>query len=327
MKERVLITGASGFVGFHLIEAALKSDLEVYAAVRKSSNVKHLKKLDIKYTYPNYEDVDSLIREIRSNKYDYIIHAAGITKALTPKDYLHINADYTQNLARAAVATGQIKKFVLLSSLAAAGPLPTMEGEILETGACLPVTAYGKSKLLAEKRLFKFDTLNFTILRPTAVYGPRDKDILIVLKQFASRFEPYIGKVQQQLSFIYVKDLAKVSIQALHKGGRKTYHIADGKVYDRYQLANITKRLLSVKTLKVHLPVFLIKSIAATAEVISMFTKKASPLNVEKLNELTAVNWACSIEEAKRDLSFEPQYDLQQGLEETLTWYKESKWL
>ena len=327
MSERVLITGASGFVGFHLIEAALKNGLEVFAAVRKSSKVEHLKDLNIQYAYSNFNSVEALTAEIEQNKYDYIIHAAGVTKANSAADYDAVNTGYTVKLAKAAVASGRIKKFVFVSSLAAVGPLTTVEGTLNEDHPQVPVTAYGHSKKRAEEELKKFTSLDYVILRPTAVYGPRDKDILIVLKQFAGRFEPYIGKIDQYLSFIYVKDLAQACILALTKGHRTAYLISDGQRYDRYQLANITKRLLKVSTLKIHLPVGLVRVIAGIAEGVSRITKKPSALNVEKLNELTAVNWICSIDKAERELSFSPKYDLNRGLEETLKWYKENKWL
>jgi len=327
MSERVLITGASGFVGYHLIEAAVKNNLEVFAAVRKSSKVDHLKEFNIQYAYTNFNSVEALTAEIQNNRYDYIIHAAGVTKANSKAEYDAINTGYTVNLAKAAVASGRIKKFVFISSLAAVGPINTVEGVITELNMQVPVTAYGHSKKRAEEELIKFSSLNYVILRPTAVYGPRDKDILIMFKQFAGRFEPYIGKIDQYLSFIYVKDLAQVSINALTRGNQQAYLISDGKRYNRYELANITKRLLGINTFKIHLPLTVVKVIAGVAEGISKITKKASALNVEKLNELTAANWICSIDKAQQELDFKPQYDLNRGIEETLTWYKANKWL
>ena len=327
MSERVLITGASGFVGFHLIEAALNNNLEVFTAVRKSSKVDHLKDLKVQYAYTNFNSVEALTAEILENQYDYIIHAAGVTKANSKAEYDAINTDYTVNLAKAALASGRIKKFVFISSLAAVGPFATVDGLLTEASVQAPVTAYGHSKKRAEEELKKFTSLNYVILRPTAVYGPRDKDILIVLKQFANKFEPYIGKIDQYLSFIYVKDLAQVCILALTKGNQSAYLLSDGKRYDRYQLANITKRLLGVKTFKIHLPLPIIKIVAGIAEGVSKITKKPSALNIEKLNELTAVNWICSIEKAQQELDFHPKYDLNTGLEETLTWYKANGWL
>jgi len=180
MKKRVLITGASGFLGYHLVEEALQNDLEVYVAVRKSSNIAHLKDLDIQYTYPAFDDPSALEKELKTRGYDYIIHAAGVTKARSAREYKTINTDYTYNLAAAAVSAG-IKGFVFISSLAAMGPLNTLTGVITEETKPHPVTAYGKSKLLAEEKLKSITSLNYTILRPTAIYGPRDKDIFIFL--------------------------------------------------------------------------------------------------------------------------------------------------
>jgi UDP-glucose 4-epimerase len=113
MKERVLITGASGFVGYHLIAEALKNNMEVFAAVRKSSKTDHLKNFDIQYIYPDFDDVSSLKKELDKNKYDYIIHAAGVTKARSRKEYDHINAGYTHNIALAAIENNnKLKKMV-----------------------------------------------------------------------------------------------------------------------------------------------------------------------------------------------------------------------
>jgi UDP-glucose 4-epimerase len=326
MKERVLITGASGFVGYHLINEALKNNLEVFAAVRKSSKTDHLKDLNIKYTYPDFADPKALKKNIEENKYDYIIHAAGITRALSADEYNYVNGTYTYNLALAA-SESNVKKFVLVGSLAAIGPLNNLDGIITGNTPPNPVTAYGKSKLLGENNLKKFSSLNYTILRPTGVYGPRDKDIFIFFKQLNNRIEPYIGHIEQKLSLIYVTDLATAAIKALHSGNKKAYNLSDGNYYDRYELGNITREILKVKTLKFHLPVIFVKLIANIAEKFSSLSNKAAVLNVEKLNELMAVNWSCSIDEAKADLGFYPEHDLRSGVTETLKWYKANKWL
>ncbi|GAB2690691.1 NAD(P)-dependent oxidoreductase [Mucilaginibacter koreensis] len=328
MKGRVLITGASGFVGYHLITEALKNNLEVYAAVRKSSQIDHLKDLNIQYTYPDFTNIESLKQEFQEKQYDYVIHAAGVTKARSDAEYNHINATYTKNIAEAALSINyHFKKMVFISSLAAVGPLHTSSGIITEQNEPHPVTAYGHSKLKAEKELSRFTTLNYTILRPTAVYGPREKDIFIVLKQIAKGLEPYIGSKAQKLSFVYVTDLAKASIAALYAGNQKTYHLSDGNFYDRYEMADITKSVLHTKAIKLHLPLGLVKVIAAASQSISKLKNQASALNIEKLKELTAANWNCSIEEAKADLGFYPEYNLKKGLTETLAWYKANQWL
>ena len=328
MKERVLITGASGFKGYHLIEEALKNNLEVYAAIRKRSKTDHLKKFDIQYTYPDFTDLASLKNELAEKKYDYIIHAAGITKARSQKEYNYINAGYTHNLALAVLDSGiKLKKLVLISSLAAVGPLKSLMGIITENTTPQPITAYGKSKLLAEENLRDFSSINYTILRPTGVYGPRDRGIFIFFKQLVRGIEPYIGNIRQKFSFIYVTDVAKAAIKALYGGNQKTYNLSDGNFYDRYELGNITKEVLNLKTIKFHLPVNFVKLIAKASEKYSSLGNKAAILNVEKVDELMAVNWSCDIGEAKADLGFYPEYSLQDGVTETLKWYKANKWL
>jgi nucleoside-diphosphate-sugar epimerase len=328
MKERVLITGASGFVGYHLIEEALHNNLEVYAAVRKNSHTDHLKHFDINYIDLDYKNPAALKQQLSDYKFDYIIHAAGVTKARSDAEYNYINATYTYNLASAAVQVdGNLKKFVLIGSLAAIGPLKTLNGIITDNTPPTPVTAYGRSKLLAEEQLKTIDGLTYTILRPTAVYGPRDTGIFIFFKQLVKGIEPYIGNKQQKLSFIYVKDVAKAAIKALHGGNNKTFNLSDGNFYSRYELGNITKEVLRLKTIKFHLPVNFVKIIAAISEKVSSLSNKAAILNIEKLDELMAVNWSCDVERAQTELGFYPSYNLQSGLTETLNWYKANKWL
>ncbi len=329
MKERVLITGASGFVGHQLIEHALKNGFEVFAAVRKTSDINHLKHLDIQYCYPDFNNIDALITELEQKQYSYIIHAAGVTAAKTQQDYNKINADYTYNLALAATkAAIKIKKFVFLSSLAALGPLNDVTDILHDDSPPKPVTAYGHSKLLAEQKLAALPALPLIILRPTAVYGPRDKDIFIILKKISQGLEPYIGTTQQQLSFIYVNDLAQITIKALKANvTRKSYNVSDGKIYSRYDMADFTKQILNRKTFKIHIPLFIIRVLAGFLEKIYAYSSKTPALNIEKLNELNAINWICDITNIQADLNFSPQYDLKTGLKQTFLWYQKHRWL
>jgi UDP-glucose 4-epimerase len=328
MKQKVLITGASGFVGFHLIEAALANDLEVYAAIRKSSDIKHLESYNINYTYPDFTSVEKLEKELQEKQYDFIIHAAGTTKAKNQEEYNRINSSYTINLAKAAATCSTLKKMVFISSLAAIGPLPQPGALINELTTPAPVTSYGKSKLLAEQSL-KDIKLPLIILRPTAVYGSRDKDIFIILKTFTKGLEPYIGKKPQQLSFVYVKDLASATVNALFTpdAANGSYNITDGSCYDRYQMANITKTVLSRKTVKFHLPLPVVRGLAFVMEKTYSWFDKTPALNIEKLAELTAVNWCCDITKAEKNLNFKPIYNLEKGLTEALKWYKENHWI
>jgi nucleoside-diphosphate-sugar epimerase len=328
-KKRVLITGASGFVGYHLIEEALNAGLDVYAAIRPGSDKSHLKEFSIAYVNLDYSAIDSLKRELEEKQYDYIIHAAGTTKAKTKAEYDLVNAEYTRNLAIAASTAGiKLKKFVFVSSLAALGPLKDLSAEIQDNSKPAPVTSYGASKMLAEQYLAGFTTFPLIIIRPTAVYGPREKDLFILFNTINKGFEPHIGSFKQQLSFVYVKDLVKVIVKALTVPQvQKQYNISDGFVYDRYALALFIRKALNRKTFKFHLPVPLVALLASLMDFLYAGRKNTPALNKEKMGELTAVNWACSIEGAKAGLGYAPEYNLENGILQTVKWYKLNNWL
>ena len=328
MSEKVLITGASGFLGYHIINAALEQGLNVYAAVRKNSEIEHLKELPIQYLYLDYDDVDDLKRQLSENKIAYIIHAAGITKAIRQETYNYINATYTLNLAQAAKNSGiGFKKFVFISSLAAVGPLATENGLITEATAPNPVTAYGRSKLLAENYLSGV-AIPSVVLRPTAVYGPRDKNIFILIKSVSKGLDPYMGNISQQLSFVHARDVADLAVAALFKENAVgIYNVTDGKSYNRYQFSDIIKKILKRKAFRFHIPMPLVRGLAYFLETTNGWLKKPSVLSREKLLELAAKNWICDIEKARVELGYSPKYDLQSGLEDSIAWYSKNKWI
>lgn len=331
MKQKVLITGASGFVGSHLVESAVRAGYDVYAAIRASSNVRHLSSLPVRWLTLSTSDVELLTSQLAEHQFEYIIHCAGSTKAKTENDYNYVNAELTRNLALAAIRAGiPLKKFVFVSSLAALGPIKyDNPGEIGVEHVPSPVTAYGRSKLLAEKYLKEIEELPLIIVRPTAVYGPREKDIFIIIKTINSGLEPYIGKSPQKLSFIYVMDLVKVLLSTLSENppvGR-SYNVSDGEVYSKYDLGEIVKDVTGKKTLKFHIPIPVVSVIASVLEMVYSFRSDSPALNKEKINELNAENWSCSINELREDFGFVADYPLRRGLQETLKWYKENKWL
>lgn len=325
-----MITGASGFLGYHIIQAAIEKGLNVYAAVRKSSNIEHLKELPVRYLFLDYDDEEDITRQLAESRIDYIIHAAGDTKALKQEVYDHVNATYTLHLAKAAEKLGSnFKKMVFISSLAAVGPLPDIYNKITEETTPNPVTAYGRSKLLAEKWLANI-SIPTTILRPTAIYGPRDKNIFIVIKMISRGLDPYMGTIPQQLSFVHAMDVADVAVQSLfinNGNGSVIYNITDGNSYSRYQLSDIIKILLKRKAARFHIPMPLVKSLAFFLETINGWFKKPSVISREKLHELAARNWICDISKAKKELAFVPKFDLQTGLEDSVSWYQRNKWL
>jgi nucleoside-diphosphate-sugar epimerase len=331
MNERVLITGASGFIGYYLVKEALAAGLEVHAAVRPTSDISRLRELNPVMVALDFSSVESLRQVLDQGQYSYIIHAAGATRAKNEEDYNRINAIYTKNLAEAAATAARpIKRFVFLSSLAAIGPLPFTEQQpITENTTPKPVTGYGKSKLLAERYLSAFKTLNITIIRPTAVYGPGEKDIFIVFKTLNRGLDPYIGSDPQRFSFVYVNDLVESILSAMLKGpsGHAAFNISDGFAYDRYALADEFRKISNKNPLRIHIPFLLISWLAGGLDIFYKYSKKTPVLNREKLNELSAPNWNCSIEAAARDLNYKPKYSLNQGLTQTLSWYREQGWL
>jgi nucleoside-diphosphate-sugar epimerase len=329
MNKKVLITGATGFVGYHLIEKAIGAGLEVYAAVRKSSDTSHLSAFDIRYIDLDYANIDQLVETLEDHQFDYIIHAAGTTKAKTAADYNKINAEYTRNLAIASItAEISLQKFVFVSSLAALGPLSDLSTRIHDDTPAHPVTNYGASKLLAEQYLDEITALPLIVIRPTAVYGPREKDIFILFKSISRGLEPHIGSFKQQLSFIYVKDLADVIVNALLSTfSNVQYNVSDGNVYDRYALAKTLKKALNKRTFKFHIPVGIVGLMASFMDLLYANSKNTPTLNREKMAELTAVNWACNIDHAKEDLGYEPRFNLARGILDTVKWYKENGWL
>ncbi len=328
MKGKLLITGASGFLGYHLIETALSQDYEVYAGVRKSSDTSHLAATGATVVGMDLSEVTQTKNLLNQYGITHIVHAAGATRAKTAAAYDFSNAVLTRNLATAAMeAQGGIQKFIFISSLAAAGP--SANGEPIKDDAIpRPVTWYGESKLHAEKYLREITNLPLIGLRPTAVYGPREKDLLLLIKSVNRGLEVYVGGGEQQLSFVYVKDLAALTIGSLNsKINGEFYNISDGKLYNRYAFADAVKKITGKKTARLQLPLGLIKTIAAGMDILYSKSSKIPVLNKDKVKELTASNWGCDIAKSRADLNYQPAYDIETGMAETLQWYREHKWI
>ncbi|MBE7170731.1 MAG: NAD-dependent epimerase/dehydratase family protein [Williamsia sp.] len=326
MRRKLLITGASGFVGYHLIREALRQGDAVFAAVRKTSQVSHLQQPGINLVYPNFQQTELLKGELEGWGITHIVHAAALTKAASQQEYNYANAVLARNLAQAASSAAiDLQRFVFLSSLAAMGP--SLNGlPITEDQTPHPVTFYGKSKLLAEQYLADVGPLPLTGLRPTAVYGPREKDLFIVLNMIRRGAEFYIGKEPQRLSFVYVSDLVDGVFKAFDSPATGSYyHVSDGQTYDRYALASFVKELLKIRTLRLHVPLKLVSFFLKIQEGLPRRKGKVSILNRDKLQELTA-NWDCSIEKARRELKYQPAVLLKEGLSRTIEWYQANNW-
>ncbi|MBK1440047.1 NAD(P)-dependent oxidoreductase [Parapedobacter sp. ISTM3] len=333
MSERILITGGSGFLGYHLIHAAKAEGLDVDAGVRAHSRTDHLRDMGIGLIDLPYDTKSSLSARLAAGRYRYIVHAAAVTRAQSPAVYQQVNVQYAQNLAQAAMDSGiPLASFVYVSSLAAIGPLPYQPGLLIDENTIpQPVTAYGRSKRDAEQRLKAIDGLPLRIIRPTAVYGPRERDLLMLFRAVAKGVDAYIGKAPQLLSFVYATDLAKVIIKAALFGtGDKAvreYNISDGRIYGRYDLADMLACIFCKKPLRIHLPTGMVRMIAEGMALAYRRSATTPVIYPERILELTAPNWGCDISRASRELDYRPAYDLEKGLHETIAWYKAQQWL
>lgn len=329
MKKRLLITGASGFLGFHLIRAALDKNLEVYANVRTRSNIDHLKALPIHFVQLDFSSILLLKQSIEENKYDYIIHALGVTKAKNVGEYIKINADYTQHLALASVlGSHKLEKFVFISSLAALGALDTLEGQLDEQVIRRPMTSYGTSKAIAEMQLERLGDLPLIVFRPTAVYGPRERSLLMLIKMLRLGLNVHIGRKTQHLSFVYAEDLAQVVINSLKTSiSKRTYNVSDGETYHPMAFATGVLKAMNKKALSLTLPISLVNGMIWFIQKGYSLFKRTPTINVEKLKEITASNWSCNIRNLNTDFNIEKWTSLEEGLLKTINWYKLNKWL
>ena len=194
---KILITGASGFIGSFIVEEALKRGFETWAAVRKSSSKAYLQDERINFIELNLSSKEQLVEQLKGKGFDYVVHAAGVTKCLNKQDFSRINTLGTKNLVDALMEVGMpLKRLVFISSLSIFGAIKEQQPyeEIRETDTPQPNTAYGKSKLEAEKYLESLGTrVPYIILRPTGVYGPREKDYFIMAKSIKGHSDFAVG--------------------------------------------------------------------------------------------------------------------------------------
>jgi len=322
------VTGATGFVGSHLVDKLLDLDNEIYCLKRKTSNIKWLKDKNIKFVEGDL--FDNPVLEDVIGKVDYVFHVAGVVKSKDKKGFYEGNVEATKNLIEIAYKVNPgLKRFVYISSLAACGPNPN-EKPITEDYIPRPITTYGLTKRLAEKEVLKFkDILPVTIVRPPAIYGPRDTEILIYFKAFSKGLNSIIGFDDKYLSLVYVEDFIKGIILASNnniKSGEIFFVSSDGE-YNWDQIANITATLINKKAIKIRIPHFVVFTVGFFAQMFSAFSKKAATLNLEKCLDITRKRWVCSNEKAKSELNFKPEYSLEEGFKKTIDWYKENKWL
>ena len=330
---KILITGASGFIGSFIVEEALRQGFDTWAAVRKSSSKAYLQDERINFIEMNLSSKEQLVSQLRDQAFDYVVHAAGVTKCLNKADFRRINTEGTKNLVDALLEVGMpLKRFVFISSLSIFGAIKEQQpyDEIRETDTPQPNTAYGKSKLEAEQYLATLGArLPYIILRPTGVYGPREKDYFIMAKSIQQQSDFAVGYKRQDITFVYVQDVVQAVFLALTRGenGRK-FFLSDGQVYQSTTFSDLIHEELGRPWwIRITAPVWVLRVITFFGEYVGRLTGKVTALNNDKFNILKQRNWRCDIQPAIDELGFQPHYDLKQGVKETIKWYKDNKWL
>ena len=327
---KALVTGATGFVGSHLAELLLDKGFTVKCNVRKESNLKWIKDLNVEIVEANLSDKESLKKAVSG--VDYVFHVGGRTFGRNYEEFHQANCIGTRNLLEAVYEENKdLKKFVFLSSQTAAGPALSFDKPVLESDEAKPITSYGKSKRAAELEILKFkDKINYTILRASAIYGPRDSAILPVFQTIKKGLGTLIGFDDKYISLLHVKDIVRGLYEAAlsEKTSGEIYFLTSADFYTwDYLLEEMKNALDKKRILKLKLPHSVVLSTAWLSQLFGNMTGKPPVFNYEKGIDFIQPYWICSPDKAKEHFNFEQQVKPPEGFIETSDWYKENKWL
>ena len=328
MSNRVLVTGGTGFVGSHLVDRLLAGGKSVRCLVRRSSDLKYLQDPRIEFAYGGLDaatDWDEALADV-----DTVYHVAGLTFARRAQDYFTVNHQGTEAVVAAALKhRDHLKKFVHVSSLAAVGP-GAPDRPVDEETLPAPITPYGRSKLMGEEVVMAVaELMPVTIVRPPAVYGPRDYAIYEFFKSISKGLSPSIGRYDKHLSLVHVSDLVDGILLAgeSDRSTARTYFISSTEVYSYNLLIEMLARIFARRVRSFAIPRSLAYGVAAVAELGSAITRKPPVINRDKVTELSQVCWGCSIERARSELGYNPRVAIEDGLRETIQWYRTEGWL
>jgi nucleoside-diphosphate-sugar epimerase len=328
---KVLVTGASGLLGSHVAELLSGRGDRVRALVRRSSKRSHLQSLaNVELFEGSVEQVDRVAEAV--DGVDAIVHCAGLVKARSTDEFFSVNVGGTSNLVQAARTgsrSSSFKRFVHVSSLEACGP--SQDGSPVPADQEAPVTAYGRSKLSAEKVVLSAKTeIPATLLRPGAIYGPRDGEILQAFKAIERGLLPLIDEGRAMGMWIYATDCASACIRAIDADvpSGSTYFVDDGcgPLSQRQMLADAERALGRRAFVRQSLPVPLLMAVARGLEVAGRLANRPVMLTREKASMLLQ-HWVCSSENTRKDLGWEPKVPWGEGVELAVRWYRAHGWL
>jgi nucleoside-diphosphate-sugar epimerase len=325
---KALVTGSTGFIGSQLVEKLVARDYTVSCLIRKSTKLEYINDLPVQLVNADYGNTESLRAAVEGA--DYIFHVGGVTKAKDKRVYFLGNHQTTKNLLDAVrMYNPGLKRFVVASSLTAVGPGTGTES-VDENTTYHPITTYGRSKMEAEKEcLAVMQSLPITIVRPPAVYGPRDKDVFEFFNSVNKHFLPLSGFGRKILSFVHSYDLVDGIIAAAEhpKAASQIYFISNEEVYDWEMLGNIAGKFLKKWVVKARIPHFLLYTVAGISEFIAGMQDKPALMNIEKARDGVQSNWLCSPKKALEELGFKTKLSLEEGVAISLEWYRKNGWM
>ncbi|MCW5834431.1 MAG: NAD(P)-dependent oxidoreductase [Labilithrix sp.] len=326
---KVLVTGGSGFLGSHVAEQLSTAGHGVVALVRKSSNRKFLSTLkNVELAEGSVEDRASVDRAMKD--VDAVVHSAGLVKARSEAAFFECNTQGTVNLLEAAIAHApNLKRFVHVSSLEACGP--SLDGQPVPPDQERPVTAYGRSKLAAEKEVVaRREKLPVVILRPAAIYGPRDVEILEAFRAARKRQYPVIGDGSMLGCYTYGPDCARACVQAIDadvpSGG--IYFVDDGEPLPMARAMGelLHEALGTAPLVRFGVPFSVLRLASLGVEAYGKVRGKAVMLTREKVKMLSH-HWVCESTKTRSDLKWSPEVSFSEGVRRTARWYQENGWL
>jgi nucleoside-diphosphate-sugar epimerase len=323
----VLVTGANGFVGSHLVEALLQAGYRVRCMVRPTSDLAFIRGLPVEWSYGDVGQGTGLLEACQG--VEAVCHCAALTRAPDEETFFQVNTRGAKALAQAALeASPNLRRFLFLSSLAAAGPSAAAGHYVDESWPPQPITWYGSSKLAAEDALLALPALPLTILRVAPVIGPRDRDFLAYFDLVRRRLDLQLGNQDRALSLIYVRDLVSLILLALEKKEAEGQaYFACAWAYTHAEFSRTIAQALGTCMLQVRLPLAALAPMALWSKVQVRLTGRTPLINDQRVLDLREPYWLCSGEKATRELGFVPHWDLPAAVAATVAWYQEQGWL
>jgi nucleoside-diphosphate-sugar epimerase len=321
---KALVTGATGFVGSHLVEALRHAGIEVTALARSPAKTAVLREQGVQVVSGDLHDHASLERAATDQ--DVIYHVAGVVAARSAAEFLSANEEGTRNVVAAAESRGK-PRFVLVSSLAAGGPAP--RGMPLNgSESPRPVTAYGRSKLAAEQ-VVKASTLSWSVVRPPMVYGPRDREVLKLFRIGRLGVAPVFGDGTQELSAVYAVDLASalIAVGNCPAAIGRTYNACHPDVFTSAEFCREIGAAMGRPVGTLRIPAVLGRALLSLTETSARLTGQTTILTSDKANEFFQPAWTGDPTPLMNDCGWRARYDLRSGLAETYQWYRRAGWL